>query len=243
MSKPVSQKASESERPLLMCGEMVRATLSDTKTQTRRLVKGAYGRCYYKPEMDACSTPLEAIKNPYGKPGTRLWVRENFAPSTNVNRSEDWPGCPHLDIADVPPEITSKLKYGFDAIVYQATVQKEWEWCDDDGFTSEKSHWRPSIHMPRWASRLTLEITAVRVERLQDISEADAWAEGCKRGEPTDNGGFFPAEEPDPSGIGDRGWDCAKDWYADLWDSLHGPGAWDKNPWVWAVTFKRLTKQ
>lgn len=100
--------------------------------------------------------------------------------------------------------------------------------------------WKPSIFMNRKFSRITLEITDVRVERLTEISEVDAWAEGCKRGEPTDNGGFFPAEEPDPSGIGERGWDCAKDWYADLRDSINGVGSWDKSPWVWAISFKRV---
>lgn len=96
---------------------------------------------------------------------------------------------------------------------------------------------RPSIHMPRWASRLTLTVTEVRVQRLQDISEADAWAEGCIQGDADDVGGFFPAEEPHHSGIGYQGWDCARDWYADLWESLHGDGAWDANPWVAAVSF------
>ena len=95
---------------------------------------------------------------------------------------------------------------------------------------------RPSIHMPRWASRLTLTVTEVGVQRLQEISEADACAEGCKPGELNDRGEPFPAEEPHPK-CGWVGWDCARDWYADLWDSLHGPGAWDLNPWVAAYTF------
>lgn len=95
---------------------------------------------------------------------------------------------------------------------------------------------RPSIHMPRWASRITLTVTDVRVQRLQNISEADAWAEGCKPGELNDRGEPFPAEEPHPK-CGWVGWDCARDWYADLWDSLHGPDAWETNPWVAAYTF------
>ena len=78
--------------------------------------------------------------------------------------------------------------------------------------------WTPSIHMPRWASRITLEITGVRVERLQDISEEDAISEGT----------------PFPCG----GWVGG---YQKLWESIHGPGSWDLNPWVWVVEFKRVT--
>jgi hypothetical protein len=91
--------------------------------------------------------------------------------------------------------------------------------------------------MPRWASRLTITVNEVRAQRLQDISEADAWAEGCIPGEMNDLGNPFPADEPDPSGIGERGWDCARDWFADLWNSLHGLTAWDTNPWVVAISF------
>jgi hypothetical protein len=94
--------------------------------------------------------------------------------------------------------------------------------------------------MPRWASRITLDVIGVRVERLQGISEADAWAEGCERGAPWDNGqGHFPAER-DLGGGSSEGWDNARDWYADLWDSINGSGSWDANPWVWVVEFRRL---
>jgi len=91
--------------------------------------------------------------------------------------------------------------------------------------------------MPRWASRLTLTVTDVRVQRLQEISEADAWAEGCRQGEMDDHEKPFPADEPDPSGIGERGWDNARDWFGDIWNSLHGPDAWEANPWVAAISF------
>lgn len=81
--------------------------------------------------------------------------------------------------------------------------------------------WRPSIHMPRAASRITLEVTGVRVERLQEITRGDAMAEGCP----------FPnmAAGHDP-----------REWYAKLWNDINGPGSWDANPWVWAITFRRV---
>lgn len=87
--------------------------------------------------------------------------------------------------------------------------------------------WKPSIHMPRWASRLTLEITDVRVERVQDISEKDAWSEGAPSVE-----GEYPSNN-------DASWEFARDWFADLWDSINNkPGkAWADNPWVWVILF------
>lgn len=83
--------------------------------------------------------------------------------------------------------------------------------------------WRPSIHMPRWASRITLEVTEVRVQRLQDISEEDARAEGVR-------------------GNASGPWGCEGviEDFSDLWESIHGPGSWDANPWVAAITFKRI---
>ncbi len=101
--------------------------------------------------------------------------------------------------------------------------------------------WRSPDTMPSEASRLTLIVSSLRVERLQAITEADAWAEGCPPGEPNDNGGRFPADEPDTSGIGLVGYDCARDWFADLWDSIYGPGSWDANQWVWVYTFELLS--
>ena len=103
----------------------------------------------------------------------------------------------------------------------------------------------PPPNLPRWASRITLEVTDVRVERLQDITEADAIAEGCIAESVISgyDGSTIqePAEIPDPSGIGTRGWDDAREWYADLWEDINGVGSWDANPWVWVVSFKRET--
>lgn len=123
-------------------------------------------------------------------------------------------------------------------------VREAWARDDEDGQLMYRADvgrdlcadaWRPSIHMPRWASRITLEVTAVRVERLQDISEADAQAEGV-----------IPKWEPGCSGrlmdaFGGFSFRPAASAYAELWEQINGPGAWDANPWVWVVEFKRVT--
>ena len=133
--------------------------------------------------------PDNAERCPYGQPGgDRLWVRETWA-------------APHA-YDHLPPRLIPQ-----DARIHYAATE------DRGGLL-----WRPSIHMPRWASRITLEITGVRVERLQDISEADAISEGT----------------PFPCG----GWVGG---YQKLWESIPGPGSWDLNPWVWVVEFKRVT--
>lgn len=196
-------------RPILFSAPMVRALLDDRKTQTRRAVKGSA-------KMDDNGfMPLEpdVRKCPYGVPGDLLVVRETWQL--------------HERFTDVG------------RVVYAASVQRGWSEAHEDiplariGDCKAKPFqqgFRPSIHMPRWASRLTLEITDVRVERLQDISEADAIAEGIERpgiGAPfwksyTDN--TMPTLDPVTS-------------YMGLWNSINGPDADFANPWVWAVSF------
>ncbi|MGA7781148.1 MAG: hypothetical protein WCA85_26045 [Paraburkholderia sp.] len=141
-------------------------------------------------------------KCPYGTPGDRLWVRETFA---------------HMYRGNAAPETRCD-----DDVVYRA-----------DGFSHDEyayGSWKPSIHMPRWASRITLEVTGVRVERLCDISEQDAAAEG-----------MVPRW---PDGVEIRH-DCSsnmcRDLFRTLWDGLNaGRGyGWDANPWVWVVEFRR----
>lgn len=119
-----------------------------------------------------------------------------------------------------------------------------WGWryrADNDDLaekreTGEVSRWRPSIHMPRWASRLTLTVTEVRVQRLQDISEADAVAEGIQRLIGSKGPNYF-TREISGKWSGSFNAPTAAEVYSDLWNSLHGPGAWDANPWVVALTF------
>lgn len=198
-------------RPILFNGAMVRALLDGSKTQTRRVVKLTHAAHVKEPRGHRRWHPADpdATKAcPYGQPGDQLWVRETWA----------------MDDED------NALLYGAD--IGTDSGADDWERNRLDGVP--KYRWRPSIHMPRAASRITLEITGVRVERLQDIREADAIAEGI---EPT---------MPNP---GHWNW---KDYLADgmqthavlsyktLWESINGPGSWDLNPWVWVVEFKRI---
>ncbi|HZZ77139.1 MAG TPA: hypothetical protein VFE62_01390 [Gemmataceae bacterium] len=184
-------------RPILMSAPMVNALLSGAKSQTRRIVKPqATGKtCLYDPAIGFRFHGGPNLKCPYGQPGDLLWVKETWAIKDCGNRvslnpdawASGWP--------------VNRLQY-----------------CATDDPPQPDYWWnkRSSMFMPRWASRLTLELTDVRVERLKDISEANACAEGF-------------ASDGDES---------AKLWYAMLWDKINGNGAWEQNPWVWALTFK-----
>jgi hypothetical protein len=213
------------DRPIIFSAPMVRALLAGRKMQTRRLLK---------PQPDQTSDPSGngdwGRNNRFGywrpaaelrdyKPGNRLWVRESHYLTDDGDRQR---------------------------VVYAENAEEHLQNISDmqaryilsDTWAIPHRKLRPAIHMPRWASRLTLTITDVRVQKLQDISEADAVAEGCLMDpEPDEYGGLMPAEIAHESGIGDIGWDNAKDWYADLWDGIHGPNAWDANPWVSAISF------
>lgn len=221
------------ERPILFSGPMVRALLAGRKTQTRRTVKLAVpsdaDEVFFWSGDDlrrqgfsnVADTGLWARKNgrdgylrfigrcPYGSPGDQLWVKETHAvvPRSSYAMS-------------VGVQQTLKPDDGHDAAVYAA----DWE-------RSKPGRWRPSIHMPRWASRLTLGVTDVRAERLQDISAADAYAEG---GDPVhmQPGGA----QGDPS----EGWLCYRAGFESLWASINGPDGWAANPWVWVVSFEVL---
>lgn len=190
------------ERPILMCGSMVLASLEGRKTQTRRTVKDVdpiedltFSNQDGTRHRRVCSGAYGPwVTCPYGQPGDRLWVRETWAPT---------PGGP----------ATKE-----NGALYRA-----------DGHDANWL-WKPSIHMPRWASRLTLEIVSVRVERLQDISEEDAKSEGVE----VLSQGFKCY----------LGADCqcgdARMSFMSLWESINGPGSWEKNDWVWVIEFKRL---
>ncbi|HGM6487696.1 TPA: hypothetical protein ACKP3F_005748 [Pseudomonas aeruginosa] len=204
------------ERPILFNDQMVRAILEGRKTVTRRVVKPQPDFLGSMVDPNTPSKTLDAglharITCPYGEPGDRLWVREAWAADAQVDA--------------IAP---SDLSQG-EPIWYPADLSVRQTGCS----MISKGRVRPSIHMPRWACRILLEITAVRVERLQDISEEQALAEGV-RGEPCDHARQACAD------IGCWG-DTAKGAFGFLWESLNGEGSWAANPWVWVVEFKRVT--
>ena len=214
------------ERPILFSAPMVRALLAGTKTQTRRVIKGIE-------EWNQVWTP--AVKG-HG---------ERFFRYKNQGWDETLPmSCPYgqpgdrLWVRETFTRTEDESGFGSGTTLYRA---------DMEGYEAPWD-WTPSIFMPRHASRLTLEVTAVRVERLQDISETDAKAEGLSA--ITKDGKTIKYGIPDRDGLpgnDDTGWVWAE-WntdprkaYRTLWESINGPGSWDANPWVWVVEFKRVT--
>ncbi|GIK74431.1 MAG: hypothetical protein BroJett021_34190 [Chloroflexota bacterium] len=188
-------------RSILFSGAMVRAILDGVKTQTRRIVK--------PPSKIVPEWPFPITPCPYGQAGDRLWVRETW-----------W-----QDRRDQLVAVMDVDGYTIDK--HQASNATGCHVGDMAGLRANQ-FWRkrPSIHMPRWASRITLEIVAIRVERLQDISEADAIAEGI---EP-----MFLGETPDMKRLG------ARVQFKELWERINGPGSWAANPWVWVIEFRRI---
>lgn len=226
------------ERGILFSAPMVRALLAGTKTQTRRVVKplgadhifqfrgttAAAGADEPTGEWAWCGSPrvvTKYIRCPYGVPGDRLWCREAFQadpPIDSTWASTSWHGCPeHAQLSEIPERYRLPKH-----CIYRAS------WAGDD-----IARWRPSIHMPRWASRITLEITEVRVERLQSISEEDCYDEGIDPEGDDHNAGEHLA-------IGGSPVPAARWAYARLWERINGPESWDANPWVWAVSFRML---
>jgi hypothetical protein len=261
------------ERPLLMSGPMVRAILDGTKTQTRRVILpqpnnphtfgispiwgyGCKDGAFYI-HAAFCEDGQRVdrqLRCPYGQPGDRLWVRETFGYVTMHCLTERRP--PRQEVVyragkrmGIPVPGTSPVEFVI-------------EWRDD---FAPDDRWRPSIHMPRRCSRLTLEITGVRVERVQDISEADAIAEGllAREGDGGAPGSGYKWKGTGYHGAAGSKWgptfhvqnsvgscackiggptpaQCA---YRELWDSLNAKRGygWDVNPWVWVLTFRRVT--
>ena len=216
-----ARKHAVRERPILFSGPMVSALLDGRKTQTRRVVKPPRGYEMPSDPLDEgdIGDLVQACR--YGRAGDRLWVRETWAhvPATAYRCS------------DGVQQTNDPTSAGM-AAVYAAG----WE-------RSAPGRWKPSIHMPRWACRLVLEIADVRVQRLHDISEDDAIAEGIHRIEI--GSGYPPMFSADP-----RTWADAVEQHPDvqatpvaafreLWESINGLASWAANPWVWAVTFRR----
>jgi hypothetical protein len=201
------------ERPILFSAPMVRALLDGTKTQTRRAMRvqpgdettvtvehfnqtviDRHGDEQPGPEIFGAwwDDGESGLRCPYGAPGDRLWVREAFSGEHDYDNGH----------AGVPWPPSAWF-----------TTDPIWYWADGNPEHGDWTKPRPSIHMPRWASRINLEVTDVRAERLWDIRDADVQAEGCQGTKLT---------------------------YAKLWESINGKGSWDANPWCWAVSFKVL---
>ncbi len=209
------------ERPILFSGEMVRAILEGRKTQTRRVIKankktawlinGDWADSYIK---DPGNYLVEAC--PFGRPGDRLWVRETFCPVDDTSMGgEKW-----IDYRATPK--------------YESSHPAGWENAPDD---EDALKWKPSIHMPRWASRITLEIVNVRVEKLQEITFEDVKAEGT----------FEWGSDKVRDGVWDgrkRGIPYPMNGFAEMWNSLNAKRgySWESNPWVWVIEFKKVEK-
>ncbi|GLY59315.1 phage-like protein [Pectobacterium carotovorum subsp. carotovorum] len=217
------------EHPIIFNAEMVRAILDGRKTQTRRIIKPQpFDRSQYRrdhqieiisgraengDEVDGLYAYTKSTggtwdaKCPFGQPGDRLWVRETYSP----------------DFANYYPN--NRFWYASDN-----DRKSDIEVVDGvRGIYSPESdvhvpfRWRPSIHMPRYASRILLEITDVRVEKLKHILRDGIIAEGYPAERAIDGGDYDPFL-----------------WYRDLWESLYGDGSWQKNPWVWVIEFKQI---
>lgn len=193
------------DRPILFSAPMVRAILTCTKSQTRRVVKPRPDkdmgpRCVLQPHELAGEANGGNYRNAYCAPGDRLWVREAYRLCAEADGTK-------------PRDTDASYRIWYEA---------------DAPHQPGAGKLRPGMFMPRWASRIALEVTGVRVERLQDITQADARAEGAPPSHPSIDAvsrGFGFADFP-------------RSWYAQLWDQINGPGAWSENAWVWVVSFK-----
>lgn len=213
------------ERGMIFNSEMVRAILSNRKTQTRRIMKvqpesnqlglllitdstkrSDIGK-YHWAESNATGNHVRSklFSCPFGAVGDRIWVRETWS----------------SDFANYYPN---------DRVWYAADNNRRLDIEVVDGvrgiYSPESDvhvpfRWQPSIHMPRWASRILLEITNVRVERLKSISDGDAIREGCSTADMMSG-------------------DCVADVFARLWASIYGSDSWNANPWVWVIEFERV---
>jgi hypothetical protein len=219
------------ERPILFSAPMVRALLDGTKTQTRRALK--------RQPWASCS-----IED--GNEGESPFVYSALhgaGPGHDVDESRTPCVCPYGQPGD---RLWVREAW---ARTYVAQAGQEWiVYREGDSRTDYGGPWKPSIHMPRAASRILLEVTGVRIERLQDISEADAYAEGVEPeivpvccGEPhrEDHGVLGVETYCCGSPIEDE---KAVPAYRTLWESINGAGSWDVNPWVWVVEFRRIER-
>ena len=234
------------ERGMIFNAEMVRAILDGRKTQTRRIIKvqpesNQFGLLrildstkrndigkYHWAESNATGTHARSklFSCPFGEVGDRIWVRETWA---DVNHE----GCPAVtyradgEVRDLHED---------DGDEQDPNLEKYWfaNWYPDL-ISGTEGKWTPSIHMPRWASRITLEITGVGVQRLQSISPNDASREGLIKLPAT---GRYCLSQGDQY-FGGASHD-AREVFSWLWESIYGAESWQANPWVWVIEFKRI---
>ncbi|SYD66132.1 morphogenetic protein [Klebsiella pneumoniae] len=199
------------ERGMIFNSEMVRAILDGRKTQTRRPVKFPVHDKNLGCELagNELAGELSAgnyLNSAFGKPGDRIWVRETWQA---IHDYCDENG--HVDERRYARSIPRHR-----GNYWHPVYEEAW---GNESREDREFPWRPSIHMPRWASRILLEITDVRVERLRSMSQDDARAEGV-----------IAASGPMEAGLAFR----------ELWDSIYGEESWKANPWVWVITFRRV---
>jgi hypothetical protein len=210
------------ERPMLFSGAMVRAILDGRKTQTRRIVrlpcprgvlsKGGWRR--WDPERPEDRKSMAFGSWVYGRPGDRLWVRETWALVRGGGYNSFVGDYEDVDFHETKVPAEAKPRG------YSTAWRADGGW--EELSRADGAFWRPSIHMPRWACRLVLEVTDVRVQRLQEISEEDAKAEGVE----------VVPDEPFE-------WNHMRQFQA-LWDDINGKrAAWASNPWTWVVSFRK----
>lgn len=212
-----------SEHPILFSGEMVKAILADRKTQTRRVIKPQPVGCnywtvhhedglfdaFYPSRVKAQPALLHC---PYGQAGDRLWVRETWAAISKTEDTSPLADCNMEYRADTPDPYPG-----------------EWP-ADEAKGNPDAPKWRPSIHMPRWASRITLEVTDVQVKRVREINNHDSWREG------------IPIFEDWPVELRENELSEARDMFGHLWNSINAKRgySWESNPWVWCISFERI---
>ncbi|MGK5563183.1 hypothetical protein [Klebsiella pneumoniae] len=233
------------ERGMIFNGEMVRAILDGRKTQTRRIMAPQPADdiergIFPNPEVIGWKSSRRHKHGSttahfchYGKPGDRIWVRETWGVVSHAFSDDglmiDWvPDRPATAIHEMP--FGNGYYSGY--AIYAA--DGDFTWGDDDGYEDGRSCWKPSIHMPKAASRILLEITDVRVERLNAISEENATAEGVPPA-----GSLLP-DYPGTFLTPKGDFATAKVAFQRLWESIYGEESWKANPWVWVIEFKRV---
>ncbi|MCM6305653.1 hypothetical protein M4D13_24220 [Klebsiella pneumoniae] len=225
------------ERGMIFNAEMVRAILDGRKTQTRRPIKWKQTRFTEIGEReDGSKWPWSEDAEhacdlwhpcPFGAVGDRIWVREAYRFPASLDDVSPT-GVGEMAVATGYRKPWAPTFYEF-----TGTFSDGWKGFETPPKVSNAGKLRPSIHMPRWASRILLEITDVRVERLNAISEDDARAEGII------DGGCLNCGEPEPCGCANPEPD-ATDAFAYLWQSIYGQENWNANPWVWVISFERI---